>query len=48
MRTAAPACFWGRRAFVNEYDWDGHTFRLTLEHGDWATRITLRQYEIKQ
>jgi hypothetical protein len=33
---------------IDEYDWDGHAFRLTLNSPNWVAKITLRQYEISQ
>ena len=38
----------GMELVVDEYDWEGHVYRLTLRAPDWTARITLRQYEISQ
>jgi hypothetical protein len=33
-----------RGLVIDEYDWNGHAFRITLNHGGVGARVTLREY----
>jgi hypothetical protein len=37
----------GEKLEIDEYDWDGHAFRLRAEGDGWRARLTLREYAIE-